>query len=304
MTTFYFNEILPKTSESNIQLVFEETIRQIAILAGKTELGLTRPIITGDLPENILICGKSLATLIDACSNRDLRTEAQFIFTQNLIVSHENSLHDDIINELLNASYTFYDKDAINLAIAFHMQWPLISLPLANYLKQDVLIVQSKKAENLNVPNYYSQKDTTYIEKWFIDKNNEGAKGLELLKTLFVEKGSILTNTFQKNWNNAPELLQKLTINRFKLAIKNGMIFPVKHDDDLIKKCEVKGKDPVYELRQKGSGLRVYFGYASNGQIILASLHTKAESIGREQSIDINSAAKEIRKTKAKMAFK
>jgi len=296
MTTFYFNEILPEQSESDVQLAFEQTIRQIALLSGKTELELTRPIITGTSPNSILICGKSLTALIDACPNRDLRTEAQFIFTQNLITSHENALPTDTVNDLIEASYSFQGKGAINLAIAYHMKWPLVSLPLANYLEQNELTVESDVAEKLSIPNYYAQQDTSYIERWLLDKANEGAEGLDLLKSLFVEKGAIMTNTFNKNWNDAPERLRKLTINRFKLAIDNKMIFPIKADDDLIKKCEVKGNESVYELRQRGSGLRIYFGYTTNGQIILVSLHTKSESLGREQTMDINSAAREIRK--------
>lgn len=296
MTTFYFNEILPEQSERDVQWAFEQTIRQIALLSGKTELELTRPIITGTSPNNILICGKSLTALIDSCPNRDLRTEAQFIFTQNLIASHENALPNDTVNSLLEASYTFHRKGAMNLAIAYHMKWPLVSLPLADYLEQDELSVESDVAEILSIPNYYAQQDTSYIERWLLDEANEGAEGLDLLKSLFVEKGVIITNTFNKNWNNAPEILRKLAINRFRLAIENKMIFPVKSDDDLIKKCEVKGSEFVYELRQLGSGLRIYFGYTTNGKIILASLHTKAESRGREQTMDINSAAREIRK--------
>ena len=132
MTTFYFNEILPEQSESDVQLAFEQTIIQIALLSGKTELELTRPIITGTSPNSILICGKSLTALIDACPNRDLRTEAQFIFTQNLIASHENALPNDTVNDLIEASYSFQGKGAMNLAIAYHMKWPLVSLPLAN----------------------------------------------------------------------------------------------------------------------------------------------------------------------------
>ena len=296
MTTFYFNEILPEKSEIDVQWAFEQTVRQIALLSGKTELELTRPIITGTSLNNILICGKSLTALIDACPNRDLRTEAQFIFTQNFIALHENALPIDTVNSLLEASYTLHKKGAMNLAIAYHMKWPLVSLPLADYLKQNELTIESDVAGELSIPNYYAQQDTSYIERWLLDKANEGAEGLDLLKSLFDEKGVVITNTFYKNWNDAPEILRKLAINRFKLAIDNKMIFPVKSDDDLIKKCEVKGNESVYELRQQGSGLRIYFGYTTNGHIILASLHTKAKSIGREQTIDINSAARDIRK--------
>lgn len=304
MTTFYFNEFLPERSECDILQVFEQAIRQIVLLIGKAELKLTRPIITGTLPNSIMICGKSLATLIEACPNRDIRTEAQFIFTQNLIVSHENALPLDIVDKILEASYTFMGKEALNLAIAYHMKWPLLSLPLADSLKQNELIVESITEEKLSIPNYYAQQDTSYIEKWLIGKENEGVEGLDLLKSLFVEKDVVLTNTFKKNWEAAPEVLRKLAINRFKLAIDNKMIFPVRYDDDLIKKCEVKSNECVYELRQKGSGLRVYFGYSADGQIILASLHTKAESIGREQTTDINSAAREIRKAIAVLSVR
>lgn len=298
MTTFFLNDILPQNSDRNIQAAFEQTVRMATLLAQKPELNLTRPIITAVQPGKITVCGIALSRLIESCANRDVRTAAQFLFTQNLIASHEHALSEEEQDKLLQNSYTFQNKNATNLVIAHWMSWPLLSIPLAEYLEHTTLKVTLANEDAINIANYYAQNDTAFIEQWLLEKANKDAEGLEAFKGLFVGHGIIVTSSFEKNWNNAPSELQKIATERFTTALRRNILFPIKKDDDLIKKCEVKGDESVYEIRQLGSGLRVYFGYHDNGSIVMAGLHTKAESVGKEQTADINKAAREIRKAK------
>ncbi|MBO7636531.1 MAG: hypothetical protein J6S89_08125 [Paludibacteraceae bacterium] len=295
MTTLYFNEILPSCSERNIQALFECMVKNTARLINK--LRLSKPIVTGSPACELKVCGIALNDLIAKCNNRNVRTEAQYLFGHNLIVSHENSLTDDDNQQLLEADYTFQGKNAINMAIAHKMEWPLLSIPIDATLEHNYLTLESLNGTNLDVANYFAQDDTTFIEKWITDKTNAGLEGLERFKVLFGLERTILTGDFVKGWNSATTMLQGLAYERFKYAIDKGMIFPIKTDDRLIKKTDVDGGTDVYELRQKGQGLRIYFGYSDDGKtIVMAGFHTKAESEGEEQSADINRAAGQIRK--------
>ncbi len=298
MTTFFLNDVLPQKSDRDIQAAFEQMVCMTTLLAKKPDLKLTRPIITAVPPNSIIICGITLSRLIESCANRDVRTAAQFLFTQNLIASHENALSEKDQEELLEKGYKFQGEDAINLMIAHRMSWPLLSIPLAEYLEHDTLDILNEGGNTISAINYYAQEDISFIERWLFEKANQGADGLTRFKGLFEKHGITITPSFEKNWNNAPVELQQIAFERFKAALRKDMLFPIRKDDDLIKKCEVKRNVSVYELRQLGSGLRIYFGYQDDGSIIMAGLHTKAESDGKEQTADINKAAREISKAK------
>ena len=91
--------------------------------------------------------------------------------------------------------------------------------------------------------------------------------------------------------------MQELAYERFKVAVDKRWLFPIHVDNNLIKKVVAKGTRQVYELRQEGQGLRIYFGYSDDAsKIIMAGFHTKAESVGTEQTLDINQAARQINK--------
>lgn len=300
MTTFYFNEILPEQTTRDVRAAFEQTVVRVAQLIAK--LHFSKPIVTGVASNSILICGCTLNDIIGQCNNRNIRTEAQFLFTHNLIASHESSLGDDVVQELLEAEYQFQGKEAINLAIACKMQWPLLSVPLDSAWEHDTLMLSSDKVDAIEAVNYYAQEDTSYIERWSREKDNADLEGLERFTALFGESNVEITSEFKKDWDAATDLLQELAFEKFKLALSNDMLFPIKTDDILIKKTDTKGSADVYELRQLGQGLRVYFGYSDDKRkIIMAGLHTKAQSINKEQTVDINRAAGVIQKVRLKM---
>lgn len=82
------------------------------------------------------------------------------------------------------------------------------------------------------------------------------------------------------------------------------LLFPSRGDDNLVKFCEGKGNETTYELRSKAmGGMRVYF-FSNNDTIIIASLHTKAQSVGTEQTSDIKNASAIIKKIKIKNNIK
>lgn len=296
MTTFYFNEVLPSRSETDVCTVFEDLVTKASSFLDKVKY--SKPVITCTAVSDLYICGLTLADIIKNCSNRDIRTQALYLFTHNLIREHESTLSDSEADAILEAEYSFEKLNATNLAIAYKMEWPLLTLPLAEEWEKDFLRIVSEKAESIQLPNYFGQDDTSQIEKWIAEKVNAGLTGLEKLKTLFGNGHVLVSTDFRKRWNDTTQLHQGIVFAKFTQALEKNMIFPPRYDDSLIKKVFDKAGIIVYELRQKGQGTRVYYGFSADGtKIVLAGLHTKAESEGDEQDADIKRAAVQIRKT-------
>lgn len=298
-TTFYFNEVLPPETEQDVVSVFEQTVIRAAKLAKK--LGMSMPIVTSDTSDKLSICGRTLQEVINSSKNRDVQILGWQFFTHNNTISkYETTLEPEDYEPILEGNYQFEGQDATNLAIAEKMEWPLLSMPLSEALQADYLNLTSETINNVEVANYYAQEDTTFIEKWVNDKLMSNLDGLAKLKALLGADRVVVAEDFEKEWNAAITQHQDIAYDRFKLCCDRNILFPVRADDVTVQKDEVKGTPDVYELRQKGSGVRVYFGYTADGtKMVLAGFSTKAGSKGTEQNADIVRAQGRIRKALA-----
>ena len=298
-TTFYFNEVLPAKTELNVVSVFEQTVIKAASLARK--LHMVIPVVTSDTSDKVKICGMELQAIINGSSNREVKTIGWQLFTHNNTISqYDGALEESVAEGILEANYQFDEQDATNLAVANKMEWPVLSMPLSEALMKDKLCLTSESADSLEVLNYYAQDDTSAIEKWIAAKVLKTETGLARLKALLGEDRVIVCSEFEKEWNDATTLCQDIVFERFKFAVDNNRLFPVVTDDKRIQDLEVKGDMAAYELRQKGQGVRVYFGYSEDGsKIVLASFYTKAQSSGDEQKIDVKKVPGRIKKALA-----
>lgn len=298
-TTFYFNELLPQETELDVVGSFEQTVIKAAQLA--KQLGMVMPIVTSDTSDKVSICGMSLQAVINSSKNREVQTLGWHLFDHsNTISQYDGSLEADVTDKILAASYQFDSQDATNLAIADKMEWPVLSIPLSEALKKDKLCLTSDSTDNIEIINYYAQDDTTAIKRWITGKVLRTETGLARLKALLGEDRVIVGSEFEKEWNDATTLCQEIAFERFKLAVDNNRLFPVVTDDKRIQELEVKGNVAAYEIRQKGQGVRVYFGYSEDGsKIVLASFRTKAQSDGDEQRADVKKVPGRITKALA-----
>lgn len=298
-TTFYFNEVLPPQTELNVVSMFEQTVIKAAGLAKK--LHMVMPIVTSDTSDKVSICGMSLQAIINGSSNRDVQTLGWQLFTHsNTIGQYDGTLETAALDQIIEANYQFEGEDATNLAIANKMEWPILSMPLSDALRKDKLCLTSDSTDSIETINYYAQDDTSPIEKWITGRILRTETGLARLKALLGEERVIVAAEFEKEWNDATTLCQEIAYERFKLAIDNNRLFPVVTDDKRIQDLEVKGDVKAYEIRQKGQGVRVYFGYSEDGsKIVLASIRTKAQSDGDEQKADVKKVPGRIRKALA-----
>ena len=295
-TTFYFNEVLPAKTEQNIVSVFEQTVIRAAQIAKKT--GLVMPIVTSDTSDKLNICGTSLQEVINSSKNHDVQILGWHLFSHNNTISkYETVLEPEDYEPIKEGNYQFEGQDATNLAIAEKMEWPLLSMPLTEALQKDYLTLTSETINDIEVANYYAQEDTTFIERWIKEKELANLEGLAKLKVLLGADRVIVAEGFEKEWHAAIKQHQDIAYDRFKLCCDRAMLFPVRADDVTVQKDEVKGTPDVYELRQLGSGVRVYFGYSEDGaKMVLAGISTKAGAKGTEQNADIVRAQGRIRK--------
>ena len=295
-TTFYFNELLPPQTGLNVISLFEHTVIKATQLSQK--LGMVMPIVTSDTSDKLSICGIPLYAIIIGSSQRNIQVLGWQLFTHNnTIKKYETALAREDYEPILEGNYQFDGQDATNLALAQIMDWPLLSLPLSEALKNDTLTLTSAIFNNVEAVNYYAQDDTSYIEEWIRNKALSNLEGLVKLKALLGDDRVIVADGFEKEWNAAITQHQTIAYNRFELVLNNNMLFPVRADDVTIQKDEVKGTPDVYELRQKGQGVRVYFGYSEDDKkIVLAGFSTKAGATGVEQNADIVRAQGRIKK--------
>lgn len=297
-TTFYFNELLPAQPQCDVYAVCEQSVMRTALLLKK--LNLSIQLVTHTDKSNIQIGGLPLVQLINGFSNRNVKIVAHQMFSHNLISDHEGELPSEAWDELLLAEYRFCGADALNLAIAHRIDLPLFSLPLCDDLQRDVLTLTSSTAASIDAANYYAQTDTAFIENWISNRTAATLEGLDKLKTLLGIDRVIVDCYFEKEWSAATRQCQKIAIDRFAFALSRNMLFPVRADDVTIQKDEVKGMPDVYELKQKGQGVRVYFGYSEDGTtLVLALFNTKSKATGKEQSADIERAQRRIRRALA-----
>lgn len=295
MNIFYFNECLPTFYNGSIQNIFESAIRKYNCIVKDKSLNFQEGIITHKMPSEIKICDTNIKTIIDACSDKDLRRAAYRYFTMYPIDSFY-SLEDVFDNENVSINHTFNGHDATNLIIAHKMGWFVFSLPLCCLLETDILLVSSDKTYT-HVHNWYGG-NSQYLVQCVIALNGIKKSKLLELKYCFEDKECKMSDSFISNYIDAPLGLQELVIGKFKDAIKAKLLFPANHDNNLIKACKGTNNEETYELRSKAfGGIRVYFSCNENC-IYIGGIGTKASSIGKEQSADISRASNEIKKMK------
>lgn len=161
-------------------------------------------------------------------------------------------------------------------------------------VKRDQLQLESEKSDK-TVSNWQGG-NLSFIKGLEMKNENACEQRLMKLECLFVDKSVKLSESFKKDFRKAPSGLQELVLSKFSDVYKADLLFPSRGDDKLVKYCEGSGNEETYELRSKSmGGMRVYF-YSNKDTLLVAALHTKAQSVGVEQSSDINNASSIIRK--------
>lgn len=247
-------------------------------------------------PEKLKIGGKTIAELV-ALIPRDLehesmRKKAYSMFNNypsNQFIEDRNVWVEDEWQE-----YEFLGQNANNLFVAHKENWCIASVPIRIEVSTSPLTIIGKtNKKQIDILNWYT-KNTYDIKQVEYSCLPDDEKYLKILPYIFGGKQVMCSDEFISQFMDPHCNVRGIVIDRLLEAHKAGLLFPAGYDDNIVKKCQGKGNEHTYELRQIGSGMRTYF-YSDEQRLILVSLHTKAESSGVEQTGDINHASKIIR---------
>lgn len=292
MVTFYFNSNLREYYTGNLYEVFDNLMLKFIFLLNDKKLPINGYIATNNQPSNILICGNTLKSLIDNFKiaekdkYKEHRKKLYSLFTRYPF-DLDVCVEDVFTDEELNSSIKFYGRDATDLFIASKLKYYFMSLPLDETLKVDSLKILANETTVPNV-NWHGMNTKNLIqsilEDYAIDDVN-----LSILKYSFDDNECFICDSFMDEFKLSPPVLQKFIISLFVKALQNGLLFPARGDDNIVKKCDA---DNVYELRNHAyGGIRVYFRCVDN-KIFIGNMGTKSSYKGDKQSNDIIRAKK------------
>lgn len=298
MMTFCFNHCLCQVECKDDHC---SVLKALLVAHGRLGVSTQYPIILPSEPGAVIVAGVSLKQMVESIpadkNNINIRRLAFSILNNYPLTSFFISEPEIADDEW--CTYQLLGQDAEALFWAHKMGWSVVSMPVCDEVKLDQLQLESEKLGK-TVNNWHGG-NLSFIKGLEAKDENACEQRLVELECLFADKSVSLSEQFKRNFRKAPSGLQELVISKFRDAYAADLLFPSRGDDNLVKYCEGSGNEETYELRSKAmGGMRVYF-YSNKDLMIVATLHTKAKSVGVEQSSDINNASAIIRKIKMRI---
>ena len=303
MITFYFNSNLPEYYTGDLCEVFDNLMLKFILLLNDKKLPINGYIATNNQPSTILICGKTLKSLIDNfnIAEKDKYKEHRkklYSFFTRYPIDLDVRVEEVFSEEELTSSIKFHGRDATDLFIANKMKYYFMSLPLDETLKVDSLGILVNETALKNV-NWHGMNTKNLIQHIIEDETIDNAN-LSILKYSFGDNECFICDSFMDEFKLISPDLQEFIINLFAKALQSGLLFPARGDDNIVKKCDA---DNVYELRNHAyGGIRVYFRCVDN-KIFIGNMGTKSSYKGDAQSNDIAHAGKVMDKLERTMRY-
>lgn len=260
MITFYFNSNLPEYYTGDLCEVFDNLMLKFILLLNDKKLPINGYIATNNQPSTILICGKTLKSLIDnfKIAEKDKYKEHRkklYSFFTRYPIDLDVRVEEVFSEEELTSSIKFHGRDATDLFIANKLKYYFMSLPLDETLKVDSLGILVNETALKNV-NWHGMNTKNLIQHIIEDETIDNAN-LSILKYSFGDNECFICDSFMDEFKLISPDLQEFVISLFAKALQSGLLFPARGDDNIVKKCDA---DNVYELRNHAyGGIRVYF---------------------------------------------
>lgn len=299
MMTFYLNdcicEAITGCSEEKLIESFSSFILSYVHYTRSDNRENYRLILKCD-PQIFKVGGKSVSELVRMIprdiEHESMRKKAYSMFNNypvNQYIECKRTWEDSEWQD-----YVFLKQDANNLFIAYKEGWCIASIPIiAEVMVSPITVIGKQDSKNVNINNWYA-KNSYEIKQIEYAGLEETEQIIKILPYYFEEKQVTFSNEFESQFKDPNCAVRSNVVNRLLDAYKSDLLFPAKADDNIVKKCDGEENEGTYELRQKGSGMRVYF-YCDDQRLILASLHTKAEYASKaDQTRDICHASKII----------
>lgn len=295
---FYLNDSLPEqpTEGKDVGELFKSLVLGYKELRKNEVLGLAQHWTTSDYVDNVSLCSMPLrGLLVQLKSNPTLFTYAcKLVENEIPLKFEEEQLADD---KELAKECVCNDCEAHMLLVAQKKNMIAATMPVEPRFCNDVLDLVIKDVQ-------FEEEITKQIPNWHIDNSEAIAQLLtpplspvtepwNRLMDLLGRHGNVFcSNLFRQDWDSLGIERQQLIVQRFEDAINGGLLFPANNNNiNIVKQDQRDRTSKVHELRQKGSGFRIYFE-CDDDAIFLALYRSKTVHYGKDQESDFRFAKK------------
>lgn len=288
MHQFYLNDCLGSTTYGLDDLAagLVTVVNAFNRLVRSPKLRVSKGWVYEKEAASMVIGGDRLEDIVKNMPDKEAR---RLFFMYNIHYPiHEHLSHADE-DTLLDANYQFGGSDAMNIAIAASNKAILLTLPVADYLMQNLLEIKPATAgyDNINVPNLHGGKpaNEVYICRELLDRNYTQLSDFEKLDSLapVVKFSEPFRDRFKKLTSNDKQSI----FDRIDEARDGQMLQPLRCNGTVIKHVE----EHVSELRIVNPvDIRVYF-HEDGETLYFGKLAFKSEYVGKnDQHDDIQKA--------------
>ena len=294
--TFFLNDCLPAqpAGGANVVTLFRDLVTGYRDIHKNAALNLAQSWVTSDTVDKVSLCGVTLKNLVAQLKNeRELCAYASRLVTGGVPLCYEKQqLAGDAE---LGLPFLCNGRNAQNLLVAKKLNMMTATLPVEPALCVDKLDLAYTDTAKNTVSSYQ-------IDNWYIGNTAaivtlltppmpEKADTWKYLTTLLGKYGKVVwSKSFKADWDMLGQQLQELIISRFVDALNGGLLYPANGHNTYIVKPDQKDKtSKVHELRQIGTGFRVYFECDADA-IYLALYGSKTVHHGKDQEADFRIA--------------
>ena len=290
------NDCLPEQPEDgkDVGELFREMVLGYKELHKNELIDLAQHWVTRDYTDNVTLCSMSLRNLLNQLkSNPTLFAYAsKLVGSSTPLVLEEEQLAGD---PDLEQKCLCNKRDAHYLLVAQKLDMMAASLPVeekvcCNVLKLILKDIQEDEETTKEIANWHISNDKDIIQL-LTPLLPPKTEPWNRLMDLLGRRGKVVfSKEFKDDWDNLGTVLQRLIVQRFEDALNAGLLYPANNDNmDIVKSDQVDRTSKVHELRQKGSGIRVYFECDVDA-IYIALYGSKTVHHGKDQVADFKLA--------------
>ena len=257
MNIFYLNDCLGGKSFECSELAagMVMVVKAFSYIANNSKLAVDKGWVLEKDPVNMKLGGVALQKIVNNMRDRDCRRLFYIYSIHHPIHNYFHTTDDEL---LLEADYKFCGADATNIAIACQNSGILLSLPVSDELRVNMLSIIPKKEgyKKMTISNMHGEggENIKYIERVLLDRNYQVANGLAKLECLAPHV--CFSSVFKDGFANLTSNDIKSIFDRIDEARKAGMLQPLVCNGTIIKHvaphvAELRIVNPV--------DIRVYF---------------------------------------------
>lgn len=290
------NDCLPEQPEGgeNIGELFREMVLNYKDLHKNELLDLAQHWVTRDYADNVTLCNVTLRNLLGQLkSNPTLFAYAsKLVGSSSPLIYEEEQLAGD---PELEQEFLCNERDAHYLLIAHKLDMIAASLPVEEKLCCNILKLMLKDIPDENgtvkeVPNWYVRNNQDIIQQLTPPLPPKSEPWNRLIDMLRRRGKVVYSKEFKDDWDILGSVLQQLVVQRFEDALNAGLLYPANNGNmDIVKPDQVDKTSKVHELRQKGTGIRVYLECDADA-IYIALYGSKTVHHGKDQAADFKLA--------------